>query len=115
MVADFIGGIRQHQDDLFASGGDTAQTDGKAVAAQDRKYDTDASVAGIGEFGFDIGRDLFDGGVVALRTGDNRFGYRDDVAVAQLKTFDVGGVQDGCGYDACQIIALADDGAADAA
>ena len=111
-VADFVRGIAELDHNLFAAAGDTAQTDREAVAGHDREQDADCASA---ELLADVGRDLIDRGVVALRAGDDGLRDADHVAVAQRKAFACGSSQNAVCDDGGEIVAFADDRAADAA
>ena len=111
-VADFIRRIVQHQNDLLHAARDAAQADGEAVAGEDGENDAYGAAAGLG---LNVGSDVVYRAVVALRTGYDGFGDRDDVAVAERKTVALGGSEHAVRDDADQIVALTDDGAADAA
>ena len=82
MVADLVGGVGQHEYDLFAAARDAAQAYCKAVAGKDREHNADGAAA---ELGLDVGRDIVNAGVVAVCARNNGFGDGNDVALAQLE------------------------------
>ena len=63
--------------------------------------------------GPDILRNVPDGGVIPLGTGDNGFGDGNDIPVPQGETVLLRGQQDALRDDGGQVVSLADDGAAD--
>ena len=109
LVAHLVGGVGQHQHHLLAAHGDTAQADGEAVAGEDGEDHTDSLTA---QLGADVVSDVLHRAVVALSAGHDGLGHGDDVAVTKLKALGLGGLQDALGDDGGQIVALADDGAA---
>ena len=82
VVADLVGGVGEHQHDLFAAAGDAAQADGEAVPGKDGENDGDGPAA---QLGAHVGGDVVDGGVVAVGAGHDALGDGDDVARVQLK------------------------------
>ena len=82
VVAHLIGGIGEHEHDLFRPAGDAAQADGEAVAGEDGEHDAHRAAA---ELGAHIRRDVVHRGVVAVRPGHDALRHGDDVAVVQLK------------------------------
>ena len=112
LVTNLVGGVGEHQDDLLTALCNTAQADCKAVTGQNGENDADRAAA---QLCFDVGGNVLDAAVVALRASDDGFGQGDDVAVAQLKAFDLSSLQDAFGDESGEIIALTNDGATDAA
>ena len=111
-VANLVRGVGEHKHDLLRAHGDTPQADGKAVPAQDREDDAHGSAAALRT---DVRSDILHGGVIALGTGNNGLGDGNDIPVTQFKSFFLRSQQDAVRHDGGQVIALADDGAADAA
>ena len=111
-VADFVGGIAQHQNDFFCAQRHAAQADGKAVAREDGEDHAHRFAA---QLGTNVGSHILHACVIALASCHDGFGHGDDVAVAQGEALALRCVQHGAGHDGGQIIALTDDGAADAA
>jgi hypothetical protein len=112
VVTNLVGGIAEHQNDLFAAFGNAAQANGKSVAAENRENNTHSFTA---QLSADVLGDGIHGGIVALGTGDYGLCNCNHISVAQSKTFAVGSLQDTVHHNGSQVIALADDGAADAA
>ena len=111
-IAHLVRGVGKHQYYLFCAGGNTAQANGETVTGENGEDDTDGLTA---QLGADIGSNGIDGGVIALRTGDNRFRDSHNVTVIQAKAFALGSVQHAVYNDLSQVIAFSDNGAADAA
>ena len=82
VVADLVGGVGEHEHDLFGAAGYAAQADGKAVAGENGKDDSDGLSA---QFGADVGGYVVHRGVVAVGAGDDALGHRDDVPLVQLE------------------------------
>ena len=111
-VAHFIGRIAEHKNNFFCAPCNTAKADGKAVSGKDRENYTDGFAA---EFCFNIGCNVINGCIVALSPCNNGFGNGDNVAVAKFEAFAFGGFEDACGDHCAKVIALTEDGAANAA
>ena len=111
-VAHLVRRIGKHQDNLLHAGGDTSQADGETVAAQDGEDDAYGPAAG---FGTHVRRDGGNGCVIALGTGHDGLRHADHIAVAKRKSFTFSGFEDAGGDDGCQVVALTDDRATDAA
>ena len=112
MVADFVRRIGEEKDNLLTAGCHATQQQREAVAAQNGECDTDGTAAGLCT---DIFGNLFDGGIIPLRTGDDGFGHGDDIPVCGSKTSFLPGSLHGVRDDSGYIIALADDRCANAA
>ena len=110
-VAHLVGGIGQHEDDLLCAFCDASQADGETVAGKDGEDDAHGAAAQLGP---DVLGNIVDTGIVALRPGHNGFRDSDHVSVSDGKPFVFGCLQDAGGNDLSQIVALSDDGAADA-
>ena len=82
VVADLIGGVGEHQHDLFAAAGYASQADGKAVPGKNGEHDGDGLAA---QLGAHVGGNVVNRGVVAVGAGYDAFGDGDDVALVQLK------------------------------
>ena len=111
VIADLVRGVREHQHDFLCAFGNSAQTDGKAVAAENGEDDADRLSA---KLLANVERDVVDRCVVSLRSGNDGFGHRDDVAVTNFKALLLRGLQDTVNDDFTQIVALADDRGANA-
>ena len=111
-VAHFIGGIGKQQNDLPAAHRHRAQQNGKAVAAEDRERDPDRTAA---RFDADVPGDLLQRCIVALCTRNNRLRHRNDVAVTGRDAGFAPRFLHGIGGKLSNIVALADNGCADAA
>ena len=107
VIAHLVGRIAEHQDDLLCALGDAAQADGEAVAAEDREDHADGFAA---ELGTHVVSNVVNGGVVALRAGDNRFGHGDDVTIARPQSVLLHRFHNGTGDDLHQVVPLADNG-----
>lgn len=112
LVADLVGRIAEHEDDLLRALCDAAEADGEAVARKDWENDADRFSA---ELGADVVRYVAYRGVVALRSRHHRFGHCDDVSVADGEALGLGRLENAFGDYRAEIVSLADDGAADAA
>ena len=112
MVADFVGRIAEHERDLFRTEGDAAQNDRETVPGKDRENDADMLSA---QLCFDIRRDVLYGSIVPVRTGHDRFRYRNDVPVVKHESFCVRRGKDAVPYDGNKVVSLTDDGRADPA
>ena len=111
VVADLVGGVGEHQHDLFAAAGDAAQADGEAVSGKDGENDGDGLAA---QLGAHVGGDVVDGGVVAVGTGHDALGDGDDVARVQLKALLGHCGLDGVGGELDYVVAFAYDRGTDA-
>ena len=111
MVADFVRGVAEHQDHLLGALGDAAQANGETVAAEDGENNTHGLAA---KLFLDVCGDIINGAVVALGAGHDGLGHGDNITVADCKTVVRSGFQHGSGDDLSQVIALADDGGANA-
>ena len=111
VVADFVGGVAEHEVYLLHRLRDAAETDGEAVAGEDREYDAD----GVASYlcGHVLGYGVYRG-VVAHGTGHDGFRHSDDVPVVQGEAFTFGSVKDAFRDDGGEIVAFSDDGRADA-
>ena len=103
LIADLIRGIGELYIELAAGHGEGPEDDGKAVAAHDGKDDAHILAAQLLPH---IGRDLFDGGVIALSPGDNRFGDPDHIPVMELEAFLLGGLHDAVANQPDKIVSL---------
>ena len=111
MVAHLIGGIAQHQHHLLHAQSDAPQQQGEAVAAQNGERDAHGLAAGLG---LHVGGDLLAGGVVALAAGHHGLGDGHHVAVAGGDVVLPQGVQNSVHRGLDDVIALAEDGCANA-
>ena len=111
-VAHLVGGVGEHKDDFLASHRYAAEADGEAVAAEDGEDDADGASAGLGAY---VLCNRADGCIIALRARDDGLGHADDVAVTDFEAFFLCGFQHTVGNYFCQIVALPDNGATDAA
>ena len=111
VVAHLVGGVTEHEDNLFGPFGNAPQADGKTVAAEDGENHAYRLPAQLGP---DIVGNFIHGGVVALGPGHDGLGHGHNVPVAEGKAILGGGLQQGIGYDLHQIVPTADDGGADA-
>ena len=111
VVADLVRGIGEHEHDLLGAFGDAAQTDRKPVATEDGEDNAHGFSA---ELGANIGGNVVNGGIVALRPCDNSLCHADDIPVANREAFALGGLQDTVDNGFLQIIAFANDRGADA-
>ena len=111
MVAHFVGRIAQHQHNLLRAFGNAPQADGETVTGQDREDDADGFPA---QLRFHIGRDIVNGTVVALGTGNNGFCNGNDIPVTEGKAFAFRSFQYAVGHNVSQVIALTDDRQTDA-
>ena len=82
MVADLIRRVGEHEDDFFRAPGNPTQADRKTVAGKYGKNNADRIIAVLGP---DIACNIVDSGIIALRTGHDRFGHGDHIAVVQGK------------------------------
>ena len=112
MVADFVRRIAQQQMHLLHAAGDATKQHGEAVAAQNRKRDADHAA---GELRTNVRRDLVNRHVIALRPRDDGLRDRDHVMVLHRKAFVLPCLLQGGDHLGRQIIALAENRAADAA
>ena len=112
LVAHLVGRVGEHEDYLPASHRDTLQADGEAVAAEDGEDDADGLAAGLGTHVLRYGGN---GGVIPLRTCYDGLGDADDVAVTEFESFFLSCFKNAGGHYFSEIVALADDGAADTA
>ena len=76
VVSDLVAGIAQLYHDLLRALGDAAQAYREAVPGEYREHDADGPAA---ELRAHVGGDVVDGGVVAVRAGNDALGHRDDV------------------------------------
>ena len=111
MVAYLVGGVGQHKDYLLRALCYAAQTHRKAVAAENGENNADGPAA---ELCPDVRRDIVDGGIVPLRSRDDRLGHGDYVSVADLKLILAYRLHDGIRNDFDKIVPGADDGCAEA-
>ena len=111
VVAHLVGGVAEHEDNLFRPLGDAPQADGKAVAAEDGEDHADCLAAQLGP---DVGGNVVHRGVIALGPGDNGLSHGHNVPVPDGKAVLPGGLQQGAGNHLHQIVTAADDGGADA-
>ena len=110
LVADFVGGIAEHQNDLLGAHCDAAQADRESVSGQDREDHADGFAAKLGP---DVRRYVIYGAVISLRSRNDGLGNCDHVAVAELKSFALCCLQHTVCDDRSKIIAFSDDGASD--
>ena len=82
MVSNLIRRVRQHQNNLFGTLCNTAQTDCKAVAGKNWENNTDGLPT---QFFTDIGCDVVNGYVVVLSAGNNCLGYCNYIMILQGK------------------------------
>ena len=101
MVADFVCGVAEHQDNLLAALCDTAQADGKTVAAEDGENDTDSVTAELVAY---IGGNIVYTCVVALGTGHNGFGHGHNVPVTGLETIVFHSCRNAVADNFCQVV-----------
>ena len=106
MIADFIGRVAQHEIDLLCASGDTAQNNRETVAAGDREYNTDILSA---EFFSDIFRDVIDGAVVALASGNDGLRNGENIAVTDGEFSAFSSFENSFNDDGFQIITGFDD------
>ncbi len=82
VVADLVGGVGEHEHDLFGAAGYAAQADGKAVAGEDGEDYGDGLAA---QLRAHVGGDVVHRGVVAVGTGDDALRHGNDVPLMQLE------------------------------
>ena len=111
LIAHLVGGVAQHQNDLLAAAGNTAQADSKTVTGQDGENNTHGFTA---QLGADILGNGIHGCVVTLSTGHDGLGQCHNVTVADLIAFACCSFQHAAYGDLNQIVTLTDDGAANA-
>ena len=105
MVADLVGGVAEHQNNLLAALGNAPQANGKAVAAENGEDHANGTTA---ELCAHISGNIICCAVVALRTCNNGFGHGDNIPVMGSQAILFDGIQDRTGNDLGQIIALTD-------
>ena len=111
VVTHLVRGITEHQHHLFDTSGDALQQQGEAVAAKDGERDAHGLAAGLGA---DISGDLLYRGVVALAAGHHGLSNGHDVAVTGGDAVVLQCVQHGIGSDLYHVVALAENGSANA-
>ena len=111
MVADLIGGVGEHQDDLFGAFCNAPQANGKAVAAENRENHANRLAA---ELIPHVCRNIIDSRIIPLCAGDDGLGHGHNVAVADLIPLLFCRFDHTVYHDLSQIVAFADDRGADA-
>ena len=106
MVADLVGGVGEHENDLLGAAGDAAQADGKAVAGEDGEHDGDGLAA---QLGAHVGGNVVNRGVVAVGAGYDALGDGDDVPFVQLEAVLGHGGLNGVGGELDYVVAFAYD------
>ena len=107
VVAHFVRGIAEHQNDLLAALCDATQADCKAVAAEDGEHDTNSFTT---QLGAHISGNIVHTGVIALGTGHYGLGHSNDITVTGSETVFLHSFQDAASDDFYHIITLTDDG-----
>lgn len=107
MVADFVGGVGQHDDEFIDAFGYSFEKQRKAVAGQNGENESDRTAA---RFCADVFRYLVDGCIVTLRTCDDSFRNGENVSVLNCETriFVVCGGEKAVHNDFYEVVALFD-------
>ena len=103
VVAHFVRGITEHQNDFLATGSNAAQADRKAVTAQNGE---DNAYSFATQFCANVLCNIFDTYIVALSACNDRLGHSNDIPVAGGYTIDANSIQNRTGNDFGQVIAL---------
>ena len=82
VVAHFVAGIAEHEDDLLCTFGHASEADGKSVPAENRENNSDGFSA---QFSFHIGSQLVGSRIVGLGSCQDGFGHCENIFGADLK------------------------------
>ena len=111
MVAHLVRGIAEHQHHLLHTGGNAAEQQGEAVAAEDGEGDAHSLAAGLG---LHVGGDLLHRGIVALAAGHHGLGDSRHILVMGLDAVLLQCRQDRGDHALHHIVALTENGGANA-
>ena len=111
MVAHLVGGIAEHQHHLLHTGGNAAEQQREAIAAENGEGDAHSLAAGLG---LHVGGDLLHRGIVALAAGHHGLGDSRHVLVMGLDAVLLQCRQDGGDHALHHIVPLTENGGANA-
>ena len=105
MISYLIRWVAEHQNNLFATFGNTAQTNCKAVSAENRKDNTNGFSSKLISY---ICCYIVHACIVALCTSHNRLSHTDNIPISRNKSFHVHCFNNGTCYDLRQVVTLTD-------